>query len=262
MDCSENEPRSLQCKTLKTAFNISYIWRRSSHRAVYTFRDHYKNQAFNAVGLYTEINPFCSAFHTKYRHVFCAQNVEFLYVKPGGTWSNHWDIEGQECTTRYPKAQGQHHPHSRALARRPIHTKLNWHTHTHTHTHTLNKYVVHRLLDNNCSITMAIRDSEHYYTVTFRITVQVRMKTARVYCPHARVAESLCSSCTHRKLNNPTFIPECSTSSQFWRPAVYWRSVMLFAALKRNGSLETCVRRMNDAKCRRENPWLQRINQT
>lgn len=205
MDCCENEPRPLQWKALKTALNISYIWRLCSNRAVYTLRAHYKNQAFNAVGLYTGINPLCSAVHTKHINAFCAQNVEFLYVKPGGMWSNHWDTEGQVRTTRYPKAQGQHHPHSRALARRPIHTKLNWHTQ--------NKYVVHGLLDNNCSITMAIRASQHYYTVTLRITIQVRMKTARVYCPHARVAVSLCSSCTHLKLNIPAFITECSTNS-------------------------------------------------
>ena len=101
------------------------------------------------------------------------------------------------------QSTGSTHPHSRAPARRPIHTKLNGHTHTHTHTH--NKYVVHGLPDNNCSMTMAIRAYEQYYTVTFRITIQVGMKTARVYCPHACVTVYLCSSCTRLNLLAPKF---------------------------------------------------------
>jgi hypothetical protein len=30
-----------------------------------------------------------SQIHTKHINTLCGQNVEFLYVKPGGTYSNH-----------------------------------------------------------------------------------------------------------------------------------------------------------------------------
>ena len=43
---------------------------------------------------YREIIAVCSHFHTKHTNTLCAQNVELLNVKPGGTYSNHWAIEG------------------------------------------------------------------------------------------------------------------------------------------------------------------------
>jgi hypothetical protein len=31
---------------------------------------------------------------TKHRNTLCAQEAEFLYVKAGGTYSDHWDLKG------------------------------------------------------------------------------------------------------------------------------------------------------------------------
>ena len=40
--------------------------------------------------LYREINAVCSEIiHTKHTNTLCGQNVEFVNVKPGGTYSNH-----------------------------------------------------------------------------------------------------------------------------------------------------------------------------
>jgi hypothetical protein len=32
--------------------------------------------------------------HTKHRDAMCGQNVEFWYVKAGGTYSDHWALKG------------------------------------------------------------------------------------------------------------------------------------------------------------------------
>jgi len=44
--------------------------------------------------LYMEIIAVCSENHTKYTNTLCGQNVEFLDVHGGGTYSNHWASEG------------------------------------------------------------------------------------------------------------------------------------------------------------------------
>jgi hypothetical protein len=44
--------------------------------------------------LYGEIIAVCSQIHTKQVNTLCGQNVEFLHVKPGGTYSYHWALEG------------------------------------------------------------------------------------------------------------------------------------------------------------------------
>jgi hypothetical protein len=44
--------------------------------------------------LYTEIIAVYSQMHTKHINTLCGQNVEFLHVKPGGTYSNHWALNG------------------------------------------------------------------------------------------------------------------------------------------------------------------------
>jgi len=46
--------------------------------------------------LYTEMNAVCSQIHTKHINTLCGQNVEFVNVKPGGTYSDHWALEGSE----------------------------------------------------------------------------------------------------------------------------------------------------------------------
>jgi hypothetical protein len=44
--------------------------------------------------LYREIIAVCSEIHTKLINTLCGQNVQFVNVKPGGTYSNHWALEG------------------------------------------------------------------------------------------------------------------------------------------------------------------------
>jgi hypothetical protein len=44
--------------------------------------------------LYREIIAVCSESHTKHVNTLCGQNVEFVNVKPGGTYSSHWALEG------------------------------------------------------------------------------------------------------------------------------------------------------------------------
>jgi hypothetical protein len=44
--------------------------------------------------LYREIIAVCSEIHTKHINTLCGQNVELLNVKPGGTYSNRWALEG------------------------------------------------------------------------------------------------------------------------------------------------------------------------
>ena len=45
--------------------------------------------------LYREIIAVCSQIHTKHINTLCGQNVELLNVIPGGTYSDHWAVEGQ-----------------------------------------------------------------------------------------------------------------------------------------------------------------------
>jgi hypothetical protein len=44
--------------------------------------------------LYGEIIAVCSAIYTKHINTLCVQNVEFVNVQPGGTYSNHWALKG------------------------------------------------------------------------------------------------------------------------------------------------------------------------
>jgi len=44
--------------------------------------------------LYREIIAVCSQIHTKHINALCGQNVEFLNVKHGGIYSNHWALKG------------------------------------------------------------------------------------------------------------------------------------------------------------------------
>ena len=44
--------------------------------------------------LYREIIAVCSQIHTKHINTLCGQSVEFLNAKAGGTYSDHWALEG------------------------------------------------------------------------------------------------------------------------------------------------------------------------
>jgi hypothetical protein len=38
--------------------------------------------------------------HTEHRDTLCGQNAEFLYVKAGGTYSNHWGLKRLHSNVR------------------------------------------------------------------------------------------------------------------------------------------------------------------
>jgi hypothetical protein len=42
--------------------------------------------------LYREIIAVCSEIHTKHINTLCGQNTEFVNVKPGSTYSDHWAL--------------------------------------------------------------------------------------------------------------------------------------------------------------------------
>jgi len=44
--------------------------------------------------LYREIMAVCSEIHTKHINTLCGQIVEFVNVKPVGSYSNHWALKG------------------------------------------------------------------------------------------------------------------------------------------------------------------------
>jgi hypothetical protein len=43
--------------------------------------------------LYREIIAVCSEIRTKSINTLCGQSAEFLNVKPGGIYSNHWALK-------------------------------------------------------------------------------------------------------------------------------------------------------------------------
>jgi hypothetical protein len=44
--------------------------------------------------LHSKINTVYCENHMKHMSILCGQNAEFLYVKLGGTYSNHWALRG------------------------------------------------------------------------------------------------------------------------------------------------------------------------
>jgi len=44
--------------------------------------------------LYREITAVCPQIHKKHINTLCGKNVEFVNVKAGGTYSDHWVLEG------------------------------------------------------------------------------------------------------------------------------------------------------------------------
>jgi hypothetical protein len=47
--------------------------------------------------LYSEIIAVCSAIHIEHTNKICGQNVKFLSVKTGGTYSDHRTLMGSCC---------------------------------------------------------------------------------------------------------------------------------------------------------------------
>ena len=45
--------------------------------------------------LYGEINAVCSEIHTKHVDILCGLKEGFVTVKPDGTFSNYWALEGK-----------------------------------------------------------------------------------------------------------------------------------------------------------------------
>ena len=44
--------------------------------------------------LYREITAVCSEIHTKHINTLCGQNVGFVKCLTGGTYSDHWGLQG------------------------------------------------------------------------------------------------------------------------------------------------------------------------
>jgi len=44
--------------------------------------------------LYREIIAVCSQIHRNHINTLYGQNTDFLNVTAGGTYSDHWDLEG------------------------------------------------------------------------------------------------------------------------------------------------------------------------
>jgi hypothetical protein len=84
-----NRCSNLIFNPLKIKKNLNYVKRFNSYRAVNTFRLGYKT---SQLMLYREIIAVCSEIHTKHINTLSGQNVEFVNVKPGGTYSNHWAL--------------------------------------------------------------------------------------------------------------------------------------------------------------------------
>jgi hypothetical protein len=55
--------------------------------------------------LYREIIAVCSQIHTKHINTLCGQDVEVLNVKPGGMYSDHFNVLRAEkslhCIIKY-----------------------------------------------------------------------------------------------------------------------------------------------------------------
>ena len=49
--------------------------------------------------LYRDIIAVFSEIHTKHINTLCGQNVELLNVKPGGTYSDHWAVNGKKFSS-------------------------------------------------------------------------------------------------------------------------------------------------------------------
>jgi hypothetical protein len=47
--------------------------------------------------LHREIIAVCSEINTKYTNSLCGQVLEFVDVKPGGTYSDHWAVKISSC---------------------------------------------------------------------------------------------------------------------------------------------------------------------
>jgi len=45
--------------------------------------------------LFREIIAVCSQIHTKHINALCGQNVGFVFVKPGVTYSDHWAFKDE-----------------------------------------------------------------------------------------------------------------------------------------------------------------------
>ena len=46
--------------------------------------------------LYREIIAVCSEIHTKHINILCGQNGDLLDVELGGTYNDHWSLEGSD----------------------------------------------------------------------------------------------------------------------------------------------------------------------
>jgi hypothetical protein len=94
--CSQVAQSGLQTKfnPFKTK-RVCFVSGPSPYRAVNTVSVIKASQLM----LYREIIAVCSEIHTKHINSLCGQNVEFVNVKPGGTYGNHWALKEDPART-------------------------------------------------------------------------------------------------------------------------------------------------------------------
>ena len=80
--------------------------------------------------LYREITAVCYQIHTKHINTLCGHNVEFVNVKPGGTYSNHWTLGS--CERNNDKFMTL----TNIMYVTQTHFPLSQHTQTHLAAHT------------------------------------------------------------------------------------------------------------------------------
>jgi len=72
--------------------NLNYIQSYSSYRIVNTFRLCYIKQLY--IILYRETTAAWSENHEELINTTSKRDKEFFDVKPGGTYGNHWALNG------------------------------------------------------------------------------------------------------------------------------------------------------------------------
>ena len=81
--------------------------------------------------LYREIIAVCSEIHTKHINRICGQSVEFVNVKPGGTYSDHWSLKDLLLT--HNRIYSPYCPHQKnAVNPRPGISNINQNTNCFT----------------------------------------------------------------------------------------------------------------------------------
>ena len=60
--------------------------------------------------LYSEIIAFYSEIHTKHTNTLCGQTFKCLNIQPGGTYINHWTLNGSYYSRDHATGEYQSRP--------------------------------------------------------------------------------------------------------------------------------------------------------